>query len=123
MDFAIDVRPAQAWSIILQSISAAKGAESSIPPAQNGLFGHQPYNSWRSMIQGCWILCRIVRDRVPRGWDIDPALFGSYRRPDANFGSSAADHCEPSGLEQARSGSLSDGPGNERCFVGSRAFD
>jgi len=85
VDFAIDVRPDQAWSIILQS-SAAKGAKSSIPPAQNGLFGHQPYNSWRSMIQGCWILYRIVRDRVRRGWDIDSALFGSCRRPDGNFG-------------------------------------
>ena len=122
MDFAVDVHPDQAWSSIAQSISAAKGAESSIPPAQNGLFGHQPYNSWRSMIQGCWILYRIVRDRVRRGWDIDSALFGSCTRPDGNFGSSAAEHCEPSRLQQAQSGSLS-AAGNGRCFVGSRAFD
>ncbi len=39
MDFAVDVRPDQAWSSIVQSISAAKGAESSILPAQNGLTG------------------------------------------------------------------------------------
>jgi hypothetical protein len=40
VDFAVDVHPDQAWSSIVQSISAAKGAESLIPPAQNGLFGH-----------------------------------------------------------------------------------
>jgi multidrug resistance efflux pump len=39
VDFAVDVRPDQAWSSIVQSISAAKGADSSILPAQNGLTG------------------------------------------------------------------------------------
>src|SRR5260370_37008042 len=55
------------------------------------------------MIHRCWILYRIVRDRVRRGWDIDSALFGSCTRPDGNFGSSAAEHCEPSRLQQAQS--------------------
>ena len=119
MDFAIDVRPDQAWSIILQS-SAAKGAKSSIPPVQNGLFGHQPYNSWRSMIQGCWILYRIVRDRVPRGWDISTLLCSAHTGDPMAI---SARRRLMSRLEQARSGSLSAGPGNERCFVGSRAFD